>query len=167
MDPLSIASAGLQAGGSLLGGLFGLFSGNAQAKEYKAEARQAEQVGGVNAEIALQQGNETAARAATQAAANGGGLGGSAIGVVQQASNMAMFNARDQVYRGATQAQADLYDAKLAEDNGINSLIGGVVGAGGAGVTQGLDAQYRTQMLNAFSASHGEGVDPLYGLGPY
>lgn len=159
MDPLSmlsLASTGAQAGGGLLQGIFGLFSGNAQAAADKAAASQALRQAGVNSQEAFESGQATAARGATQAAANGGGLVGSALGVVQQASDAAMFNARTEIYKGQTQADADLYNMKVAQDNGINSLIGGVTGAVGAGVAGALNQQFRSSILKGKSAQMGE-----------
>ena len=42
-----------------------------------------------------------------------------------------MFNARAAAYRGATEADADEYQAKVDKDNAINALIGGFTGAVG------------------------------------
>lgn len=164
MDPLSIASIGTSFLGNLFKGVTGFIFGNQQDALEKARALQANQEGTVNSEIALQQGNETAARAATQAAANGGGFGGSAMGVISQASNMAMFNARNQIYRGQTEAAADIYQGQVAKEQGINELIGGVFQGVGSAVTGDLENQYRQQIMSNFGEAHGEGPDP-YGYG--
>lgn len=166
MDPFSLAATGVSILGSIFGGLFGNSAAQAQAKEYEYRAQQEREKAGVNAQEALAAGDATAARAATQAAANGGGLVGSSIGVVQQASSMAMFNAREQVYRGASAAQADLYNAKVAKANGTNALIGGALGAVGAGVSGAADASYRSSIEASMKQLRGDGGYGAYGGEP-
>ena len=129
MDPFTIA-AGIGAVGSLFKGLTGLFGGNAEAAAHEANAQQDLRQAGVNTDIALRQGDAVAATGAVRAAANGGGLVGSSMGVIQDLAGQAMFNARQQVYRGQTQAQSERYAGAVAKANGINQLIGGVIGAG-------------------------------------
>jgi hypothetical protein len=155
LDPLSLAATGVSVLGSLFGGIFGNNADQQQAQEYRARATQEGEEGGVNADIAFRQGQATAASAAVQAAANGGGLGGSSMGVIQQASNMAYFNARDQAYRGATAAENDRYNAEVASANGTNALIGGVVGAVGGAVGGALNDQYRKQIQNSLGQLRG------------
>ena len=145
MDPFTIA-AGISAAGKLFSGLSGLFGGNSKAKQEEYAAQQARDEAGVAPSQALAQGDAVASRAATQAAANGGGLVGSSIGVIQDLSQKAMFNARSAVYRGETEARAHLYQAKVAKAEGLQSLIGGVLGAaasvaGGVGQAQQAGAQ--------------------------
>ncbi len=81
-----------------------------------------------------------AAKAATQAAANGGGFTGSSLGVIQNLSQRAMFNARAQVYRGQSEAQAHLYAGKVAKTQGFMDLAGGVLGAASSVASGGSDA---------------------------
>ncbi|HUO22694.1 MAG TPA: hypothetical protein VMU59_09290 [Caulobacteraceae bacterium] len=129
MDPFTIA-AGIGALGSLFKGILGFGANNAQAQAQRNAAQQAEQQGGVAASEQIEQGNAAAARAAVQGAANGGGFGGSTLGVIQDLSNRAMFNARAAAYRGRQTAVNDMYDAQVSQANGANALIGGVVDAG-------------------------------------
>lgn len=131
MDP-TIVAAGIQAVGSLFKGITGFFQGNSQAKAYKVAARQAEAEAGVQSSVALQQGDAVAAQGAVNAAANGGGFVGSSIAAIQQLSSQAMFNARAAAYRGATEGQTDLYNAKVAKAQGLSALIGSLSPAGGA-----------------------------------
>lgn len=130
MDPFLI-SAGIQAASGLFKGIGGFFGGNAQAKAAKAAARQAGLEGGIAASQQLQQGDAAAAEGAVQAAANGGGFTGSSLGVIQMLSERAMFNARAAAYRGATEVQSHLYDARVAKQQGLQGLIGGFSGAAG------------------------------------
>lgn len=151
MDPMEMASAGTSILGNLFSGFTGLLGGNQQAAADRARANQAEREASVNAQEALQQGNAAAAQGAVAAAAGGGGLTGSSMGAIQQASAMALFNARTNLYRGQTEASADLYDMKIAQANGINSAIGGVFGAAGSATAGAVKAQDRQSMLNSFN----------------
>lgn len=132
MDPLSMASTALSSMGHLFSGIMSFNGDQAQAKQYANAARQAGAEGGVNAQLALQRGDQTAADAAVQSAANGGGFTGSSLGVINNLASQAMFNARTEAYKGASQAQQDLYMSKVERANAWNGLIGGVIGAGGA-----------------------------------
>jgi hypothetical protein len=167
MDPFTIA-AGLGAIGSLLKGVTGLFAGNTEAKAERNAASQAEAEGGEAASQAVQSGNAAAASAAVQGAANGGGFVGSTLGVVQDLANRAMFNARAAAYRGRVQAQNDMYQAGVAQAQGVQSLIGGVVGGasslvGGFAQSANAAAQLKaSQALRGYSGGAGwadSGVD--------
>lgn len=155
MDPFTIA-AGISAIGGLFKGLTSLFSGEAQKKAADNAATQHLQEAGVGVQESLQEGDQVAARGATQAAANGGGIVGSSLGVISQISQAAMFNARAQAYRGRTQAQADVYQGKVAMAQGIQGLVGGVVSSASSlvgGFQQ--DALFK-QMQQITSASKGD-----------
>lgn len=128
MDPIS---AGIAAVGALFSGISGFFSGRAQARQYQAEALQQREEAGVASSQALAQGDEVAARAATQAAANGGGFDGSSMAVIASLGQQSLFNARAAVYRGETAARQDLYDAKVAKIGAVTSLISTVAPVAG------------------------------------
>ncbi len=136
---------------SALGNLFGgLSASNADKEKAQVDennAIQARQVAGINAQLALERGDQVAAHGAVQAAANGGGLVGSSMGVIQQASNMAMYNARAASYRGISEGQADEYAAKVEKANATNALIGGFLGAAGSAGSDVAMDQYRGQYL--------------------
>ena len=84
-------------------------------------------------------------------AANGGGFVGSSAGRDwKQLSDMATFKARSAVYRGQTEAQGDFYHAKVLKAQGLNDLIGGLVGAGGTG----FQAYERNQDNSRLAASY-------------
>lgn len=152
MDPdLFLVSGGLSAGAGLLGGLTGFFAANAKAHALDNAAVTAGRQGGVNAQEALQQGDAVAATAATRAAANGGGLTGSAMGVISNLSNQAMFNARTQVYRAQTEQQNDIYEAKVSRAQGISGLVGSLFGAAGSmvgGWAQDAQLKKQNDLLN-------------------
>lgn len=160
MSGLSMASTGLGVLGNVFQGVMSLTSGLQQQKQEQAAATQAKQLGGVNANVALLQGDETAARGATQAAANGGTIGGTSLGVIQQASNAAMFNARTAAYRGLSQANADIYQGEVDRDNGINGLLGGLVGAAGTGVSGAANLGFRQGILSSAAGRSGL-IDPM------
>lgn len=150
MDPFTIA-AGISAVGSLFKGLTSFFGANNQAKAEKNAARQAQAEAGVNSSIALEQGDQVAAQGAVQAAANGGGFVGSALSEIQNLTNQAMFKARSVVYRGATEAQGHLYQAKVLKAQGTNELIGGVLGAAGSAAGGFAQAGANARLLKALA----------------
>ena len=129
MEPFTLASGIADSVGGLFKGIMGFNAGNTQAKALRFAAQQAEDEAGQAASQQVEQGNALAASAAVQGAANGGGLVGSTLGVVQGIANRSMFNARAAAYRGRTQAQADLYKAQVVKADAMNQLIGGVVGS--------------------------------------
>ena len=156
MDPMMAASAGMQAIGSLFSGILGFNAGNAQSDALKAAAMQANKEAGVQAQVALQQGDQVAARAAVQGAANGGGFTGSTLGIISQLGQQSMFNARAAVYRGSTQAQNDLYEAKVARRNATNQLIGGTIGAVSPIFSQFGKSNAQNQIANSVSERTGD-----------
>lgn len=161
MDPFTIA-AGIGAVGSLFQGITGYFAAKSEKKVDQQNAQQHLQEAGVNADEALLQGNQAAARGATVAAASGGGLTGSAIDTINQLSQNAMFNARAQVYRGRTQANADIYQANVASKQMTNSLISGFTGAGSSilgGFMQSAQLGQQTKLLGTLK---GLGADSPY-----
>lgn len=129
MDPITLAQGIADSVGGLFKGIMGFNAGNTQAKALRFAAQQAEAEGGVAASQQVEQGDALAASGAVAAAANGGGLTGSSLGVIQSIANRSMFNARAAAYRGRTQAQADLYKAQVVKADAMNQLIGGVVGS--------------------------------------
>lgn len=146
MDPFTLAALAGSAG-KIFGGITSLFGGFSKAQAYRNAATQADAEAGVQAGQALAQGDEAAARGATQSAANGGGFVGSAIDQIAMLSQRSLFNARAAVYRGNTQAQSDLYNAKVAKMQGIQDMIGSLAGAGAqAAGGMGQSAQASAQM---------------------
>ena len=166
MDPFTIA-AGIGAFGSIFKGLSGLFGGNAEAKVHENNAITDLRQAGVNSDIALTQGNTVAAHGAVAAAANGGGLVGSSMGVIQNISQMAMFNARQQIYRGQTAAQAERYAGAVAQAQGVQQLIGGIVGAGSSLAGGFMQSALFKQQNQAIAAIRGAGGGPYDTQVPY
>ena len=155
MDPFTIA-AGIGAVGKLLGGITGLFGGNAQAALHNRNALMDAQQAGVDSSISWQQGEGVAAEGAVRAAANGGGLVGSSMGVITNLSQQAMYNARAQIYRGQVASQGELYQAAVAKNQGQRALIGGVVGAASSVAGGFLQSSIESRYITAQNASHGE-----------
>ena len=160
LGPLSMASTGLGAAGAALQGIMGFAAGQQQARLAKQAAAQASLQGGVQTQEALLQGGATVGRAATLAAASGGGLGGTTAGVLNQIASRGMFNARAAAYRGATQAENDEYMAKVDKDNAVNSLIGGFTGAAGQAVSGALTQGFRQSLLQSKAYQAGD-IEPL------
>lgn len=156
MDPLTIVAAGISAIGSLFKGITSLFGGNNEEKAAEYAAQQHQDEAGVSAQEALDEGARAAAHAAVQGAANGGGFVGSTLGVIQDLSNRAMFNARAALYRGKAQAQSDIYQGKVAQAQGQQALIGGVLGAGSSLIGGFAKSASDSAQLKAFSQGLGD-----------
>lgn len=160
MDPemvMEMASSGTSILGQLFQGVTGLIAGHQQARAYRLAAERASNEAGVNAQEALISGDQQAADAAVHAAASGGGgISGSSLNVIQAASERAMFNARAQAYRGATEAANDLYESKIARDNGINGLISSFIGSAGKGADAAATAGFRSDILNSKAFQQGD-----------
>lgn len=165
MDPLSMATAGLGAIGSLFSGFMQSNADKAHAQALRNAAQQADDQAGVNAQEALQQGDETAAHAAVQGAANGGGFTGSTLGIIGSLGQQAMFNARAQVFRGMSEAQDDNYQAKIADANAGNAVISGVIGAGSSVVGGWAKSAFQKQEMGSLETLRHEtyGGAPAYG----
>jgi hypothetical protein len=165
---LNPISAGLEAVGGLFKGITGFFSSQAQARQEKLAAHMAAQQGGVNTQIALQQGNQAAEQGAAIAAANGGGFVGSSISVIQNLSDQAMYNARQTAYRSRTVEEAHLEQASIDKSQAWSSLIGGVTGAVGSVVGNAATAHFRSQILKSRASLVSGGEDPgLLGEVPF
>jgi hypothetical protein len=158
LGPLSMASTAMGAAGSVVQGVMGFVGGMQQAKQAQKAAALASIEGGIQTQERLLQGGQTLGRAATLAAASGGGLGGTTAGILNQIAEHTMFNARGAAYRGATEADKDLYMSKVDKDNAINSLIGGVTGGATQAVAGGLQQNFRQQLLQSqeFKAGGGD-----------
>jgi hypothetical protein len=157
---LNPISAGLNAVGSLFKGITGFFSGEAQARQEKIAAHEAAMQGGVNASLALMQGNATAEQGAAVAAANGGGFVGSSVSLIQSLSGQAMYNARATAYRAREQEEADFYQASVDKAGAWSSLIGGAMGAAGSIVGGAAQSAFRNQILQSRASILGLGGDP-------
>jgi hypothetical protein len=160
LGPLSMMSTGIGAAGAAIQGIMGFVGGQQQAKAAQLAARQASLTAGVNTQESLVQGATTEGRAATLAAASGGGLGGTTAGVLNQIAERGQFNARAAAYRGATQVENDEYMAKVDKDNAINSLISGFSGAAGQAVAGGLTQNFRQSLLQSKAYQSGD-IEPL------
>ena len=149
-------SAGIGAVGSLFKGITGLIAGNRQEDAFRKQGEEAEMQAGVNSEVALQQGNAAAGEAAARTAANGGGFVGSSMGVIQDLSNQAMFNARSKIYQGNAENQRDIYQGQVARAQGMSDMVGGVIGAAGSLAGGFMRASLFTQQKSYFGALRGD-----------
>ena len=142
-------AGGLGAVGGLLKGIGDSIAAGRKATALDRAALQSSEEAGVNAQTALQQGDATAATAAVRAAANGGGLTGSSLGVIQNLSSQAMFNARAQIYRGNVERQNDLYEAATERAQGWSSLVGDTL----SGATSRLGSMAQSAQANQLAAA--------------
>lgn len=118
-----MAGGGLAAIGELISGFGSYYASKAQAKALRAGAEMAKQEAGVASNIALEEGDRVQARAATQAAASGGGLTGSAMGVLEDLGRQSMYRARQAVYEGVTEANRLTFQARVAKKQGQIALV--------------------------------------------
>jgi hypothetical protein len=162
MDPMSIAMMASSSLGNLFSGLFGASAARAKAKSYEYAAQQALAEGGVQAQQAITRGNAVEADAAVTAAANGGGLVGSSMGVISNLAQTAMFNARVASYRSQTEARNDIYNAKVQKQNATNQTIGAVVGAVSPIVGGAFEKSARDSQLQSLQTLHGLGQSSPY-----
>lgn len=128
---LATVAAGMKAVGSLFGGFGKYRQGKARAKALKFAARNARREAGINASIALEESDRVGARAATLAAASGGGgLQGSALAVIDDLARQGMYRARQTVRDGLAQSVALMDEATAARRQAELDLFTGVWGAG-------------------------------------
>lgn len=124
-------SAGMGAIGNLIGGIGKYRAGKARAKALKFAARNARQEAGVQASIQLEESDRIGARAATLAAASGGGgLEGSAMAVIDDLARQGMYRARQTVRDGLAHSTALLDDATAARRQASLDLTSSVFQAG-------------------------------------
>lgn len=123
-------SAGLKAVGSLFGGFGGYRANKAKAKASRFAARNARQEAGVQASIQLEDSDRIGARAATLAAASGGGgLQGSALAVIDDLARQGMYRARQTVRDGLARSSALLDESTAARRQAELELTSGVMEA--------------------------------------
>lgn len=129
--PLMALAAGASAVGKLVQGIGGYRSGQAKAKALGFAARNARQEAGIKASLALEDSDRIGARAATLAAASGGGgLQGSAMAVIDDLARQGVYRARQTVRDGLSESVALLNDATTAKRQGELELTAGVIDAG-------------------------------------
>ena len=138
-------SAGLSAVGSIFGGIGRFQAGRARAKALDYAARNARQEAGINASIQLEDSDRIGARAATMAAASGGGgTEGSALAVIDDLARQGLFRARQTVRDGISEGIALKAEATTARRQAQLDLTTGFLQAGTTVLGQmGVDAQRR------------------------
>ena len=144
MSPQMLA-AGVSSVGQILGGFAKFQAARSQAAQLKAQARNARREAGVSASIQLEDSERVGARAATMAAASGGGgLQGSALAVIDDLARQGMYRARQTVRDGLSQSVALRNQAKSVQRQGQMDLFGSIVGASSTALgAMGSEAQQR------------------------
>lgn len=129
--PVAALAVGAKALGSLFGGIGRFQAGRARAKALRFAARNARQEAGINASIALEESDRVGARAATLAAASGGGgLQGSALAVIDDLARQGMYRARQTVRDGIAKSYALKDEARVARAQADLDLTTGFMDAG-------------------------------------
>ncbi|ASE38417.1 hypothetical protein [Brevundimonas vesicularis] len=142
---MSMLAAGLSAVGSVMGGFAKRNANRAKARALTNAAKNARQEAGIRASLALEDSDRVGARAATLAAASGGGgLQGSALAVIDDLARQGVYRARQTVRDGLTESVALLNDATTAKRQGSLDLVSGFIEAGSTVLGQmGADANAR------------------------
>lgn len=130
--PLLLAAAGFSALSKITGGVNARDAAKARASRLEQGSRQALQEGGVAAQMGLAQDERAIAHAVTQAAAGGGGFGGSTLNVLDDLARQQTFRARSTIYGAGKESYNLLSDAQASRKEGKNAMIEGLLGAGGS-----------------------------------
>lgn len=125
-----LLAAGVSAVGSLFGGIGKRNANRAKARALQAAARNVRREAGVTASLQLEESDRVGARAATQAAANGGGLQGSAMDVIDDLARQGVYRARQTVRDGISQSVQLMNDATTAKRQGDLELFSSAIEAG-------------------------------------
>lgn len=126
-----LLAAGVSAVGKLFSGFGQRNAQRAKAKALGYAAQNARREAGVKASLALEDSDRTGARAATLAAASGGGgLQGSAADVIGDLAQQGVFNARQIVRTGVSESIALMQDARTAKAQGDMEMFSSVIDAG-------------------------------------
>jgi hypothetical protein len=129
--PIAMLAVGAKALGQVFGGIGRYRAGQARGKALKFAARNARQEAGVQASIQLEESDRIGARAATLAAASGGGgLQGSALSVIDDLARQGMYRARQTVRDGLSRSAALLDESTAARRQGQADLAGSIMEAG-------------------------------------
>ncbi|MFN3353884.1 MAG: hypothetical protein ACK4Z5_09780 [Brevundimonas sp.] len=138
-------SAGLSAVGSIFSGIGKRNAARARARMLANAARNARQEAGIRASIMLEESDRVGARAATLAAASGGGgLEGSALDVLADLSRQGVYRARQTVRDGLSESTALLTEATSAMGQGSVELFSSLIDAGSTVLGEmGVSAQKR------------------------
>jgi hypothetical protein len=142
---MTMLAAGLSAVGSIIGGIGRFQAGRARARALRFAARNARQEAGVRASIAMEESDRVGARAATLAAASGGGgLHGSALAVIEDLARQGVYRARQTVRDGLSESIALQNDARVARQQASLDLTTSLFEAGSTVLGQmGVNTQNR------------------------
>lgn len=160
-DPIT---AGISAIGSVLGGIGALKASRGQARALRASAQQARAEAGVNAQLALEDADRAAARAAVEAA-TGGGITGSALAALDDLAAGGMYNARTALYAGTVEGRNLEHDATVARRQGGLTLLTNFYQAAGSGATAlggmktSRDARLAARQQQGLSRAQSTGFD--------
>jgi len=127
---MSLLATGVSAVGSILGGIGKRNQMKARARALTNQARNVRQEAGIKASLALEDSDRVGARAATLAAASGGGgLQGSALAVIDDLARQGVYRARQTVRDGLAESTALLNDATTAKRQGDMELTSAFIEA--------------------------------------
>ena len=127
----------MSAGGSIIQGIGSIFAGMGAKAQGKSQFNQlnkgAEQVrreGGIASGLVTEQGRRQAADLLVNAAANGGGTGGSSLDVLKDLERQVRFQAVNTVISAENKGRNLNYEARVAKRQGMLGEISGYMNAG-------------------------------------
>ena len=127
---MSLLATGVSAVGTIMGGFGKRNQMKARARALTNQARNVRQEAGIKASLALEDSDRVGARAATLAAASGGGgLQGSALAVIDDLARQGVYRARQTVRDGLAESTALLNDATTAKRQGDLELTSAFIEA--------------------------------------
>lgn len=152
-----IAATGFKAGSSLLKGFTAWQSDRYNASVSEAQGQQARMDAGIQSQFDLEQGDRETATGIVAAASSGGGLGGSARGVLEDLGRQNLYQVRQAATQGIAAQRAASAQASLYRKQATISLI--------TGVTDAASTILGTAMKMAPGGAPPGGADPSGGGG--
>lgn len=152
MDPFTIAMAAMALGKLFKGGM-ALLGGNQAKKAAEMAADQSRREAGVEAGIALDQGERVSADAAVAAGHDGGGLNGSVLNLLEDYGRQSMHNARSAIYRGEAEGRRLEYEGRVKQAEGRQAMVSSVFDAASSFLGGTAEAAQAKKAAGAAAAS--------------
>ena len=125
------------AGGSILQGIGNIIQGQAAKAAGKTQynqlmkgADQTRREGAIAADLTIESGRRQAADNLVNAAASGGGTGGSSLTVLKDLERQITFQARNTIISSVNKARNLEYEARIAKRQGVLGETAGYINAG-------------------------------------
>ncbi len=149
---MSVAGSIVQGIGSLLTGFGQNSAGRSKNEQLRKGALQARQEAGIASTMTLEQGQRQAGDLIVNAAASGGGTGGSALTVLSDLERQISFQARNTVISGENRARQLEYEGAVAKRQGVIAENLGFLNAGASFLNGADQGQNASAAVNAAGA---------------